>query len=167
MYTDGHGGILVAASAAMNEEEAVNKALLEMNRFLFYHPAIKKTSIFKDYTDVELLDIKTRSRTVFHQAYYLRTTIPLAETNFLHQDAGSRNLINSECDIHNLMSVVSIKDLATYVENNKWKVIKAYSDKLILMEFGDLSDLSEEYYARLKRVLGENSIRNRQIHPFG
>jgi SagB-type dehydrogenase family enzyme len=160
VYSKYHGGILTSSAAGLTELEAIEKALLEIIKGLFYRIIIRKVPVFLD--DLELTEVNTPGD---HEAWYARTIINKKDTEFLVKSTlvkTPKRIVSDLCELSKIIEVNNITD--TCPEPSYWFVVHCSSEKLLNLEFGKPSI---SYWAKAYEILGENKKLNELIHPIG
>lgn len=158
IYAAGHGGILTSSSAGLTGKEAMNKTLWEIVKSLFYRTIIRNEPIFPANDSISAIVYPED-----HEMWYARSNMSIDNTNFLVKSTEERDLSNNYHSLDILLAVTEILDLSHHgPDANRWKIAKAYSDNLLVLDFGKPS---KQYWNRLYQIIGQ--VKNHLIHPIG
>lgn len=160
VYSKQHGGILTSSSAGITEVEAIEKALMEIIKGLFYRVVIKNQPIFlNDSTQDKITSPND------HEYWFARTNISKKSTAFLVESYSQKKITEDVGDLGSLKNKIAIEDLTNKCpEPYYWYVVRASSPHLLLLEFGEPS---ESFWRRVHQVLDDSTEINKMIHPIG
>ncbi|MBL7257219.1 YcaO-like family protein [Paractinoplanes lichenicola] len=158
----GHGGVLIGSGAAGRRSQAVDSALRELAKALFYRVVLRSEGAFRDEDPMpgEL------TSPAAHEARFAHRQVPPELTAFL--TAGPPATVDDDpaADLGALRSVVTVEDLsASGPDPDTWFVHRATSDDLLIVDFCTPSDAFRERIARLAGP--EIEVDGWWPHPLG
>lgn len=161
IYSKEHGGIIISSAADVSELTAINKALLEIIKSLFFRLFIKETDIFPENKSINIA-MKPEE----HEEWYARSTIDKKITSFLTANNKERTYYDKRFDSSLLDEVINFQDLTSFSPDPSfWKVVRAQSEELLILDFGKVTD---KYWERAEQVLSISRHKlNQFLHPIG
>ncbi|MCX4846795.1 YcaO-like family protein [Streptomyces sp. NBC_00893] len=162
VHAEGHGGVITSSGAGADEPEAAARALREIAKALVYRLVLRKTSVFTEENPVT----GALSQPWEHEAWFAHRRVPVERTGFLLSGDSRRSLRSGGTGIGTLRSAITVEDLsAEGPDERRWKIARATSERLLLVDFGTASPA---FRSRAAEVLGpELDIDARWPHPLG
>jgi hypothetical protein len=162
VHGEGHGGIITASGAGADEPEAVARALREIAKALVYRLVLRKTGVFTEDNPVT----GEITQPWEHEAWFAHRQVPGELTRFLRGDDAPRPVRSAQTDLTALRAAAVVEDLsADGPDERHWRVARATSDRMLLVDFGSPTPA---FRARTRELLGAAvDVDARWPHPLG